>query len=176
MSRLARVATIFLIVCVAVADLAFFAVNCWENRLYIADGPWAVAQYAEPFRSALVVAAVVGMSFVVWRACTGGGTRLLRAAAAAAACVASFALCLEAGMGVFYHPITGDFYVTAFPLTRGALRLPSTEDGVCVRAELNGFYTWHLNGIAVHPRLLPLPLDARELKERLNQPVPSGCK
>jgi hypothetical protein len=174
--ELARIAAIFLLVSVGLLDISCFALNVLANRQYIADGPWAVAQYAEPFRSALVLGSVLGMSFVVWRAYAGEGGRLRRVMVAGVACAVSFALCLEAGMGVLYHPITGELSITAFPWTRGRLQLPHTADGVCVRATLDGFYTWYLNGTPVHPRLLPLPLEARELKGALSRPMPSDCR
>jgi hypothetical protein len=173
---LARSIAVFLVASVALLDVSCFALNVWVNHQYLADGPWVVAQYAEPFRSALVVGSVVGMSFVAWRAYGGDGSRLRRVAAMVAACTLSFAMCLEAGMGVLYHPITGELSIAAFPWTRARLQFPHTEDGVCVRAALDGFYTWYLNGKPVHPRLLPLPLEARELKEALRRPMPDECR
>jgi hypothetical protein len=172
---LARIATIVLIASVALLDLGCFALNIWLNRQMIAEGPWAVAQYAEPFRSVLVLVSVLGMSFVVWRAYAGKGGRFRSVATAAIASALSFALCAEAGMGVFYQPLDGELSVTGFPWTRAKLQFPTNEDGVCVRAALDGFYTWYLNGTPLHPRLLPLPLDAQDLKAALSRPMPSQC-
>jgi hypothetical protein len=167
---LARVPAIFLIGSVGLLDISCFALNVLANRQYIADGPWVVAQYAEPFRSALVLGSVLGMSFAVWRACAGKGGRLRRIATGGVACAVSFALCLEAGMGVLYHPITRELSITAFPWARGKLQLPHTEDGVCVRAGLDGFYTWYLNDKPVHPRLAALATRRAEA-ERGAQPA-----
>ncbi len=176
MRRRTRLTAAFLIASVTFVDLACFALNVSANRQYIADGPWAVAQYAEPYRSLFVLGSVLGMSFLVRRAYTGTDGWLRRVVMAVIASAVSVVVSIEAGMGVLYHPITGELSITAFPWTRGSLQLPRTEDGVCVRPALDGFYTWYLNGTPVHPRLLPLPLDAQELKKTLSQPMPSNCK
>lgn len=79
-------------------------------------------------------------------------------------------LALELGMGIDYQQVTGELRISEFLLTRTQLDLPSTPDGVCVRADLGDAWTWKLNEHRVHPKLLPLPLDDAALRQRLLHP------
>jgi hypothetical protein len=82
---------------------------------------------------------------------------------------------LELCSSVYYDQVNGQLFV-ATPLGhRAEIDLRSTEDGICVEAELNGQFVWQINGSTFVPALLPLPRSDTELKAALLRPAPNAC-
>jgi hypothetical protein len=149
-------------------DVSVFSLGRWLNALRAQERFWVVAEYREPWAVACLVCAIALATLGLWHATRLRRVRLApRVALAGLACIVSTSMALELGMGISFEYTTGEFEIAEAVWTRTALRLPSTVDGVCARADLHDFFTWRLNGIAVHPRLLPLPLNARDLTARL---------
>lgn len=61
-------------------------------------------------------------------------------------------------------------YLACLVAPKRMARDESGDGGPCVRADVSGFYTWYVNGVALHPRLLLLPLVSvpGSLEEQLN--------
>jgi hypothetical protein len=141
------------------------------NGLYADDALWIVAQYSAP--AAIVALAAINALALGWLFRQVFVRRLATARLmlhALGLSLFTLPLGLELGMGIYYQQVTGELRIVELVLTRAALDLPSTPDGVCVDADLGNAWSWRLNETRLRPRLLPLPLDDRELRERLTHP------
>ena len=131
---------------------------------------WVVGQYAQPWATLLLVVGISLALLAVWYAFFSPQWQASkRIAVVCSALLLGFLLAAELSMGIAYESIAGEFEITEGLFPRTHLQFRSTQDGVCLHADARGFLSWTLNGIAVHPRLLPLPLAASELREKLQR-------
>lgn len=153
------------------ADFGIVRLEHWFASMEFDEPPfWATAYYAEPWATLLLVAValcvMLGLRWVLfaprlhlaWRLATG-----------ALVIVASLLVAIELGTAVSFDVVRGEFVISEslFVTPRTELDFPNTTDAVCLHADLRGFFTWYLNGIPVHPRLLPLPFAPDDLETKL---------
>lgn len=131
---------------------------------------WATAYYAEPWATLfLVVVALLvllGLAWAVFARKVHWARRLLTGALVIAA---SLLIAVELGTAVSFDYVDGRFRISEslFVTPRTDLDFDATTDAVCLHADVRGFFTWYLNGIPVHPRLLPLPFAPSDLETKL---------
>jgi len=85
-------------------------------------------------------------------------------------------------MGVHLHATSGRLHVATLVFERNHLDLPASPDGVCARADWANPFVWRFGGQSLYPRLLPLPLDSKQLRHALSsseqqllQSSPGAC-
>ncbi|HYQ05040.1 MAG TPA: hypothetical protein VER96_40465 [Polyangiaceae bacterium] len=152
-----------------VVDVAVFCFGRWINDIQRQELFWVVAEYAQPWATLCFVIVVLLAAFAFWRATFAANLAASkRVAYIGFAGLVSLLSAIELGMGIYYDHIRGEFRISELMLERTHLEFRHTTDDVFVCADLNGFFTWRLNENAVHPRLLPLPLDDGALKAKLS--------
>lgn len=152
-------------------DAAAFGAGRFSNALYAEEPLWIVAQYSFPWAlGSAMLATGLAIGWLVYAAFVRKLSLQSWLLSGTVAAAASSAVCAEAGMGIYYQQVTGEFRITELVFSRTALQFPSSQDGVCLHAELRSSFVWSLNGTLVHPRLLPLPLDDERLRARLLAP------
>ena len=149
-------------------EVGVFLLLRYTNRLYASDGPWLVAEYAEPFRSLFLLVLVSVSAWLALRAARAASPKAV--AGMLGLLGAGLALGAELGMGLFFHPISGEFSVTAGTFSRVEFRLPIAETGPCFASDTRGLFRWSLDGHRFCPRLLPLPLESKRLEAGLRCP------
>ncbi|HKO53765.1 MAG TPA: hypothetical protein VJV79_38925 [Polyangiaceae bacterium] len=166
--RLWSALSILLGVLAVAGEMGVFFVLRFTNRLYASDGPWLVAEYAEPYRGSFLTLLVATSGWLAVRAARSGSASA--SAGLLGVLLAGLALSCELGMGLFFHPISGEFSVTAATFSRVEFRLPINETGPCFASDTHGFFRWSLAGHTFAPRLLPLPLESKQLEDALRCP------
>ncbi|MEO7033652.1 MAG: hypothetical protein ABI548_07205 [Polyangiaceae bacterium] len=130
---------------------------------------WATAYYAEPWATLFQVVVVVLVLLGLRRAVFARIHLTIRFATAILAIAASLLVAIELGTAVSFDYVDGRFRISEslFVTPRTDLDFDATTDAVCLHADVRGFFTWYLNGIPVHPRLLPLPFAPSDLETKL---------
>jgi hypothetical protein len=159
---------------VALAEVAVVFAGRAVDKLYAADPYWLAAGYAEPWRSA-AVSAVVVLSFAI--AVVAARARRPfswpRFFATLAAMASGVAICVESTTAVHFNEALGELYVHTLLFRRSKVSF-ARGDGQCLSADFDSPFVWSVNGISIHPRLLPLPYESSQLVRRISS-ASRGC-
>jgi len=166
--RLWTALSLLLGVLAVAGELGVFLLFRSINRAYASAGLWLVAEYAEPFRGTSLALLVFATSFLTWRAARLSS--MPGSAGMVFVLLAGSALSCELAMHLLFHPISGEFRVTAGIFSRVEFHVPINETGPCFPSDTHGFLRWSLDGHRFAPRLLPLPLESNKLEAALRCP------
>jgi len=151
---------------VALTQCSIVLAARFVDKLYVNDPYWLVARYSDPWRTAAVAGVVLLALAVSVRAARAElPLSWPRFFATVAALVFGLAICLELTTAVHFNDALGDLYVHTLVFRRAKISLGSEK---CVRADFTSPFAWRLNGVSLHPRLLPLPYESNAVVNRLS--------